>query len=312
MKFKSPLFIAIGILITTFLFSVYTVPAQMSGFPLKCKLIGNEKLSPFVAEWGYSKKQLRLWITNTTKDTVTAILQTSVLLGEELCIRTNSKGVKRIKIAPGEQEIDFKDFCVLDSLRYYNSTKQKSRQGFVPEGNGMVCVQVLDTNATTFLAESSCIQRSTIEYKPAEIVYPGEFKTVLLENDSSLTLTWHPVTPTPLDTAIYQIQVFELGPDQVPAQVIRTSTPIFSVKVKNDSSCILPLPSFTGVKYYVWQIKSTNNKGWIYGANEGFSKETPFRVAKNKAVLQEHERALNIAPPSTPAPKKKNSKAKKR
>lgn len=296
--FKRLLFIC-GLFFTIFT-SPFEAQAQLSG---TVSIIG--RASSKTSDWtGISRKnRILVTLVNTRLQTYQGVLRVSISNGSGTqIVQTIDDQQTLLQVGIGSTLLDLEEVIAKNEGTFTftdEALKEKLKNGFIPEDNYQICVDFLDvSNKKTLLNAPICRMVNVIAYQAPILVFPTD-KSDIQPNTRPI-LRWNGVSPRPIGTVNYRLQVFEIVGEQTPEIAFRSNVAIVTELISNQTQWIwsasYPLPK--NGKSYAWSVKAIDDEGNPIGETNGQAPPFLFSLlmteAEKKAQIEAQEKEKEV------------------
>ncbi len=265
--------------------------------PWQATLTINPFPSPYISDWQTNPSSLgSLSIFKDSRTPTQITLQISITLGGlgEVFQGTSSP----IAIpAVTNYFIDNTKIMRIANPSFPNSDlKTKSIQsGRLPEGEYMICINVLDQNGG-ILAANVCGNFTIVYPEPPHLVFPMNRDSLETTNKYPV-FQWTPVFVPPAYQIKYFLKIAEVLLGQTPEQALAANVPQYENKNLTAPTFVYPidaLPLEPG-KIYAWQVQAIDQNGLPPTQNNGKSEIWTFSMRRNSVLVPP---PIKITPPS--------------
>ncbi len=255
--------------------------------PWRATLTINPFPSPYINDWQTNPSSLgSLSIFKDSRTPTQITLQVTITLGGVGEVFSGTSAPIAIP-AVTNYLIDNTKIMRISNPSFPNSDlKSKSIQsGRLPEGEYMLCVNVLDQNGG-LLAANVCGNFTIVYPEPPHLVYPLNSDSLESTNKYP-TFQWTPVFVPPAYQIKYSLKIAEILQGQTPDQALAANVPQYENNNLTAATFVYPidaLPLEPG-KIYAWQVQAVDQNGLPPTQNQGRSEIWTFSIKQNSILI---------------------------
>ncbi len=250
--------------------------------------------SPQVLNWAANPSTVILTVNNNGLSSIDYKIGAYFKKDNNLVAEIDISSISIMTIDAFDTEVFFvEDVIPSNAVDILDPSIQSTvqRTGQFPAGNYQLCVELIDPNTQSILAQEQCAPFVLTSYQPPQLILPID-EAIILDR-ASISFMWSDIAPSYPTPVTYELNVYELLSNQSEVDAVRFNLPIISEYLISSNQFFWPLdvPLLDEETDFVWQVRALEDEfsGNPIGLNDGFSSigkfSTPNLTAFEDSLL---------------------------